>query len=241
MRVTLHDVSKVYQDKTILDSIDLHVEDKQAIAIIGPSGAGKSTLLRLLAKIEEPTNGSLMVNGAALANVKASEYYKSIGFVFQTHNLFPHVSALQNITLPLTKVHHKSEIEAKSRAAYLLKQFGLSAHQNKRPSKLSGGQSQRVSIARSIAHEPALVFLDEPTASLDPVLSQEVLETILKLKQNRIDFVIVTHEIMFAKKVADLIIYMEDGKIVEVGDASILKEPKTQALRAFLKNVYIHA
>lgn len=241
MQLTLKHVYKSYQDKTILDDINVEIQGRQAVAIIGPSGAGKSTLLRLLAKIEEPTLGSIVLNNQDLSAVELTDYYKSVGFVFQTHNLFPHLSALKNITLPLVKVHGKTQETAEERARFLLTQFGLGTHLLKRPSKLSGGQSQRVSIARSIAHEPDVIFLDEPTASLDPVLSQEVLETILKLKQTNIDFVIVTHEIMFAKKVADLIIYMEDGKIVELGDASILANPQTEALKMFLKNVYIHS
>lgn len=239
MELKINNVSKHYDDKLILDQINAHIENREAIAIIGPSGAGKSTLLRLLSKIEEPEFGTICVNDNHLSEVDASAYYKKIGFVFQAHTLFPHLTVLRNITLVLEEVHNIDPIEAEQIAVTLLSNFELANHMHKYASQLSGGQSQRVSIVRSLAISPEVLFLDEPTSALDPVLTQEVLNTILKLREENTDFVIVTHEILFAKKAADYIIFMEDGKIVEMGDVEILENPKTEELKNYLSNVFV--
>lgn len=239
MELKINNVTRYYDDKLILDHINAHIEDKEAIAIIGPSGAGKSTLLRLLSKIEEPDDGSICVNDNHLAEINPEEYYKSIGFVFQAHTLFPHLTVLRNITLVLEQVHKHSKEKAREIATTLLKHFELEDHMHKRASQLSGGQSQRVSIVRSLAITPEVLFLDEPTSALDPVLKQEVLNTILKLREENTDFVIVTHEIAFAKKAADYIVYMQDGRIVEMGDVDILEDPKTEELKSYLSNVFM--
>lgn len=239
MELKIQNVTKKYDDKIILDDINTHIEDKEAIAIIGPSGAGKSTLLRLLSKIEEPDTGSICVNDNHLAEVDAQAYYKHIGFVFQSHTLFPHLSVLRNITLVLEQVHKMDKKEANDIAVKLLTNFELEDHIHKTAGQLSGGQSQRVSIVRSLAISPEVLFLDEPTSALDPVLTQEVLNTILKLREQNKDFVIVTHEILFAKKAADYIIFMKDGRIVEMGDVGILDEPATEELKDYLSNVFM--
>lgn len=239
MELKIKNVYKNYDEKEILIDINAHVVDKDAIAIIGPSGAGKSTLLRLLSMIEKPDSGKICVNDNHLSEIEPEEYYKKIGFVFQSHNLFPHLTVLRNITLILEKVHKKTVEEANKIALKLLDHFELTDHINKRAGQLSGGQSQRVSIVRSLAISPEVLFLDEPTSSLDPILKQEVLKTILKLKVERTNFVIVTHEIMFAKKAADYVIFMDKGKIVEMGDISILDNPKTKELKIFLSNVFL--
>ncbi len=239
MELKLKNIYKTYDNKEILTNINAHIKDKDAIAIIGPSGAGKSTLLRLLSMIEKPDSGNICVNDNHLSEIEPEEYYKKIGFVFQSHNLFPHLTVLRNITLILEKVHNKTVEEANKIALDLLKHFELLEHIGKRAGQLSGGQSQRVSIVRSIAISPEVLFLDEPTSSLDPVLKQEVLKTILKLKVEHTNFVIVTHEILFAKKAADYVIFMEDGKIVEIGDIKILDDPKTDELKLFLSNVFL--
>ncbi len=239
MELKLKNVCKKYDDKDILIDINAHIKDRSAIAIIGPSGAGKSTLLRLLSLIETPDCGRICVNDNHLSEISPEEYYKKIGFVFQTHTLFPHLTVLRNITLILEKVHNKTVVEAKKIALDLLEHFELTEHIHKRAGQLSGGQSQRVSIVRSLAISPEVLFLDEPTSSLDPVLTQEVLKTIIKLKLDNMNFVIVTHEILFAKKAADYIIFMEEGRIVEMGDVSILDDPKTWELKQFLSNVFL--
>ena len=239
MELILKNVMKSYGTTPVLKDISIHLENKFAVAIIGPSGAGKSTLLRLLSKIEETDSGTIQVNQHILNETLADSYYKHIGFVFQSHTLFPHLSVLKNITLVLEKVHKKSKQEANDIALNLLRKFDLEDQANKPPHQLSGGQSQRVSIVRSLAIQPEVLFLDEPTSSLDPVLKQEVLRTILKLKDDHASFVIVTHELLFAKKAADYLIFMKDGQIIEHGDISILAKPQSVELREFLSNEFI--
>ena len=239
MELKVNNVSRYYGGKCILDDINAHIKNKEAIAIIGPSGAGKSTLLRLLSKIEDPDKGEIIVNDYHLDEVDSKEYYKNIGFVFQAHTLFPHLTVLRNITLILEEVHKIPREEANNIATTLLTNFELEDHMHKTASQLSGGQSQRVSIVRSLAISPEVLFLDEPTSALDPVLTQEVLNTILKLREENTDFVIVTHEIAFAKKAADFIVYMQDGKIIEMGDVEILDHPKTEELKNYLSNVFM--
>jgi polar amino acid transport system ATP-binding protein len=239
MILKIDNISKKYDDKDILVDINAQIAGKEAIAIIGPSGAGKSTLLRLLSKIEEPDTGTICVNDNHLSEVDASEYYKHIGFVFQAHTLFPHLTVLRNITLVLEQVHKKTKEAANEIAVNLLTSFELADHMHKTANQLSGGQSQRVSIVRALSISPEVLFLDEPTSALDPVLKQEVLSTILKLREANKDFVIVTHEILFAKKAADYIIFMENGRIVEMGDVDILEKPKTEELKKYLSNVFM--
>jgi len=239
MRLKIENLDKTYDGKIILNNINLDIENRSGIALIGASGAGKSTLLRLLSMIEKPDNGNIYVNEHFLEDTNPEEYYKQIGFVFQSHTLFPHLSVLRNITIILEKVHNKTIEESEEIALKLLRKFNLEEHINKIPKQLSGGQSQRVSIVRSLALNPEVMFLDEPTSALDPVLTQEVLQTILKLREEHMNFVIVTHEILFAKKAADYIIFMEDGKIIEAGDVSILDNPQTDELKKYLSNVFM--
>lgn len=237
MRINLENINLSYHGKPILQDLSLQLDHAEAIAIIGPSGAGKSTLLRLMSKIESPDSGEIHVNDTDVVRIQAKEYYKKVGFVFQSHNLFPHLTALENITLVLEKVHNKTSEEARKIAVDLLTQFELVEHMNKRPSQLSGGQAQRVSIIRSLAISPEVMFLDEPTSALDPILTREVLRTILKLREKNMRFVIVTHELGFAKKVADYILFMEEGKIIEHGPVTILDQPQTQSLKTFVDYV----
>lgn len=239
MELKIENVSKLYDGQEILKNISAHIKDKTGIAIIGPSGAGKSTLLRLLSKIEEPDSGTICVNNHHLDQIDPQEYYKQIGFVFQQHTLFPHLSVLRNITLVLEKVHNVERSIAEETAMELLTKFELEDHVHKSASQLSGGQSQRVSIVRSLAISPEVMFLDEPTSALDPVLTQEVLKTILQLREDHTNFIIVTHEILFAKKAADFIIFMEDGNIIEMGNVSILDNPETEELKQYLSNVFV--
>lgn len=171
--------------------------------------------------------------------IDASDYYKSVGFVFQSHTLFSHLSVLRNITLILEKVHKVPKKQAEEKALKLLRHFDLQDHIHKTAVQLSGGQSQRVSNVRSLALYPKVLFLDEPTSALDPILTQEVLNTILKLREGDMDFVIVTHEILFAKKAADYIIFMVEGDIVEHGDISILDNSQAEALKGYLSNVFL--
>ncbi len=237
MDLRLMDIVQKYEGKVILDHVNLEVKNKSGIAIIGPSGAGKSTLLRLLAGIEDPISGEICLNHHEVTHEDKKEYYKKVGFVFQSHNLFPHLTILRNITLVLEKVHNMDLDKANEVTLALLEQFELIEHKDKTPGKISGGQAQRASIIRSLAISPEVVFLDEPTSALDPILSLEVLRTILKLRESKMNFMIVTHEIEFAKKAADYVVFMENGNIVEHGEIDILDHPKTEQLKSFIKNV----
>lgn len=237
MNLTINNLIKTYGGKTILDHMQIKVEDIQVLALIGASGSGKSTLLRLIAGLEPFENGSINVNGHIVSEVADVAYRKKVGFVFQDHNLFPHLTILDNILLVLEKVHGRNRDEAISEVNALLEQFGLLEHAAKRPHQISGGQAQRASIVRALAIAPELVLLDEPTSSLDPILTHEVLNAVKLLAEQKKDFVIVTHEIGFAREVADYIIFMEDGKIVEHGTKEILSKPQTQPLKAFLNKV----
>lgn len=237
MKIVTEHLTHIYDGNEVIKDVNLSIEGVESIALIGPSGAGKSTLLRLLCKIEEASIGKLFVNDVSVNEADAKEYYKKVGFVFQSHNLFPHLSAIENITLVLEKVHKFSRDDAYKKARQLLEQFGLSEHSHKRPSQLSGGQAQRVSIVRSLAIEPEVLFLDEPTSALDPILTREVLRTILELRNQHKKFIIVTHELGFARKAADYVIYMEDGVVIEEGNVDILNHPKTKELREFVEYV----
>lgn len=237
MNLTINNLIKTYGGKTILDQMQIKVEDIQVLALIGASGSGKSTLLRLIAGLESFENGSINVNGHTVSEVSDVDYRKKVGFVFQDHNLFPHLTILDNILLVLEKVHGREREEAVREVNALLEQFGLQEHALKRPHQISGGQAQRASIVRALAIAPELVLLDEPTSSLDPILTHEVLNAVKLLAEQKKDFVIVTHEIGFAREVADYIIFMEDGKIVEHGTNEILSKPQTQPLKAFLNKV----
>ncbi|MGM0508754.1 MAG: amino acid ABC transporter ATP-binding protein [Fusobacteriota bacterium] len=236
MNLILNNLKKDYDIK-VLKGINIDLKEKHVIGIIGPSGGGKSTLLRLLAGLEEPTKGSIILNGLEIKKDNLKEYHKEVGFVFQSHSLFPHLTVLENITVILEKIHKIDPKEAEKKAIYLLDEFGLIEHVNKKPSEISGGQSQRVSIVRSLAIEPEVLFFDEPTSSLDPVLTYDVLETINKLKEEKKDFIIVTHEIGFARDVADYILFIDEGKIMEHGTPDILGTPQTDSLKNFLSKV----
>lgn len=237
MNLKIENLSKSY-DKSVLKNINLSIEDHHIIAVIGPSGGGKSTLLRLIAGIEEAEEGKIIINNIELSKNNIKEYHKKIGFVFQNHSLFPHMTVIKNITLILEKIHKIPSNLALEKSKLLLEKFGLIEHMEKKPRQLSGGQAQRVSIVRSLAINPDILFFDEPTSSLDPVLSYEVLESILKLKEEKKDFIIVSHEIGFAKEVADYILFIDKGYIVEQGGKEILDKPQSPELREFLSKVF---
>lgn len=236
MKLKLEHLHKKFSNKLVLEDLNLSIENKSIIGVIGPSGGGKSTLLRMIAGFESISSGNIFINDIDVKNDK-TKLHKNCGFVFQSDNLFLHLTVLRNITIVLEKVHKIPVEQAREKALKLLKQFGLAEHVYKKPHQLSGGQSQRVSIIRALAIEPSVLLFDEPTSSLDPVLSYDVLETILELGKKEKDFIIVTHEIGFVKEVADYIIYINQGKIVEHGDISILENPASDDLKLFLSKV----
>ncbi len=240
MTLKLKNMFKEYDGTYVLNDINLDIKDKNVISIIGNSGGGKSTLLNILSGYTKASEGSIIVNEHILKNNEKNlfEYRKNIGIVFQSYNLFPHISVLRNITLILEKVHKYSKKEAFERAAFLLEKFRLCEHRNKRPNQMSGGQQQRLAIVRALSYKPEMMFFDEPTAALDPSLTNEVLDTIKGLKDDGVHFMISTHEMGFAKNVADYVLFLNDGIIIEQGSPNdIFENPKTEELKMFLSNI----
>ena len=239
MRLEIEDLSKRYGDTDALDHVTLSVPaETNTLTLIGPSGGGKSTLLRLIGGLEPADSGSIRVDGNDIASGDLLQQRRRNGYLFQSFNLFPHLDALANITLPLEKVHGSSATDAKHRANECLERFGMASHSHKRPNQLSGGQQQRVALARAIAHEPELLILDEPTSALDPEMTSEVLELIAKLREEGQSIVLSTHEIGFAKSISDQVAFLADGKVTESGPADTLfGSPETSALTNFLSKV----
>jgi len=236
MTIKLENVTKRY-DKTILNNINLNIKGYKSVAIIGKSGCGKSTLLRLLSGIEACTYGLIRIKDTEITETNIKTFQKKIGIVFQQHNLFPHISVLKNITLILEKTRGHSNEQAEKKAITLLNRLHLHGEIHKLPPFISGGQAQRASIARALSTDPDILFLDEPTAALDPILSAEVLDSILELKESGTTFIFVTHEIDFVRNFADYIVFMDQGEIVEEGPVEILNNPKTGILKSFVKKV----
>ncbi len=240
MKLDLHGVSKKFGEHRALDSVTLDLDNVEVLALIGPSGGGKSTLLRILAGLEYPDTGSVAINGKLLVFRESDlqRHRRGVGVVFQGFNLFPHLTALENIVLPLEKVHGVSAAEARRTALDLLGRFQLEAHAAKRPAELSGGQKQRVAIARALAIKPALLLFDEPTSALDPEMTAEVLEVIEELKKEGRDFILVTHQMGFARRVADRVVFLADGRLIESGPAEqVFDSPKTPVCRDFLAKI----
>ncbi|WP_395743450.1 amino acid ABC transporter ATP-binding protein [Prosthecobacter sp.] len=241
MRLETHGVTKRYGAHAALDGASLATgEEARVIALLGPSGGGKSTLLRVLGSLLVPDDGHVSVDGRALPHDEegALKERRGNGFVFQGYNLFPHLTALQNITLPLQEVHGMDEARAQERALELLHRLGLAGHENKRPSQLSGGQQQRAAIARALAPKPRLLLLDEPTSALDPVMTGEVLDVIRELAEVGQSIVLATHEISFARKVADWVVFLAAGKVQESSAAGeFFERPKTEMARGYLEGL----
>ncbi len=233
MKIDIKNLVHTY-DKDVLKDLSLTLEEYHSIGIIGVSGSGKSTLIRLLSGLEKATQGELSINGD---DVSSDVYKKKIGFVFQNHNLFPHLSLKRNITLILEKTRNVEADKASAIADKYLNLLHLSDQHYKLPKNVSGGQAQRASLARALAMDPEIIFLDEPTSSLDPILTDEVLSAVEELKGLGKDFIFVTHVMSFVKDFADYVIFLEDGKIIEHGEPHILDHPKTNNLKAFMKKV----
>jgi polar amino acid transport system ATP-binding protein len=240
MELHAHDLKKIYDEHLVLDHLNFDLSDISSLVIIGPSGGGKTTLLRIIAGLETPTGGTLKVNNHEIVFKEdlLRDYRKNIGMVFQAYNLFPHLTAVQNITLPLTKVHNYSRDDAEDRALTLLKRFRLEEHGHKKPSQLSGGQKQRIAISRAVAANPEVLLLDEPTSALDPEFTAEVLDLIEELREDGMQLIMVTHEMGFARHVADHILFMADGDISESAPPELLFDGSPNpAVRQFLDRV----
>ncbi len=233
MNITINNLTKKYDNQVVLDDVCINVQNVGTIGIIGESGCGKSTLLRQLAGIETPDSGTIDINGISPITNKIA-FQEKIGVVFQKHNLFPHLTLKENISLIIRKTKKLDKSDADNKALDLLKKLFIENEANKKPSMVSGGQAQRCSIARALSTDPELIFLDEPTAALDPILTSEVLKSVTTLKNEGINFIFVTHEISFLKNIADYIIFFKNGRICEHGVASCLLNPKTKELQEFL-------
>ncbi len=233
--IELQGVVKRFGDFTALNDIDLAVAPQEVVVVIGPSGSGKSTLIRCINRLEAHDEGRIVVDGVELTddprNIQAIR--KETGMVFQQFNLYPHLTVLDNITLSPRLVRGLSKADAEARAMKLLERVQIPEQANKRPGQLSGGQQQRVAIARSLAMEPKVILFDEPTSALDPEMINEVLEVMTDLATEGMTMIVVTHEMGFARQVADRVVFMADGEIVEVGTPEHFftnpTEPRTQA------------
>ncbi len=240
MHLTLSKVTKTFAGHRVIDDLTADFGELRSLALIGPSGGGKSTLLRIIAGLENPDFGTVALNGETVCFDEPAlrEHRRHLGVVFQAFNLFPHLTALANITLPLEKVHGLSPAEAEHIAVESLRRFALADHAHKRPAELSGGQKQRVAIARAIAIKPRLLLFDEPTSALDPEMTAEVLDVIDELKNEGRDFLLVTHEMGFARHVADRVAFLADGRIVEHAPAAeLFATPQSAACRDFLARI----
>jgi len=243
MTLDLQHLSKAFGDQKVIDDLTLTLEDKKSLVLIGPSGGGKTTLLRLMAGLEEADQGLITINGHTLEQDERSlrEYRKKVGIVFQNYNLFPHLTAMENILLPMVEVHGQDPGVAKKEAMELLGRFNLEEHAHKKPAALSGGQKQRIAICRAVAIKPELLILDEPTSALDPEYTSEVLDLIGELRQEGMELILVTHEIGFAQEVGDHIFFVADGGVLQNGSTKeVLGKSDNPRVRAFLSKVLKH-
>ncbi len=240
MKISLQQICKRFDGHLVLDAISLELEKVHTLALIGPSGGGKSTLLRIIGGLEHPDSGEVRINGERVIfeEEPLRQHRRTIGTVFQAFNLFPHLTALQNITLPLEKVHGHAPAAAAEIARQMLVRFRLDAHAGKRPAELSGGQRQRVAIARAISIKPRLLLFDEPTSALDPEMTAEVLDVIRELRDEGRDFILVTHEMGFARLVADQAAFVSGGRILEAGPVGkLFDDPASPQTRDFLSKI----
>ena len=234
------DLKKNFHDLEVLKGINFKVEKGDIVAVIGPSGSGKSTFLRCLNCMEDPTSGKIIFNGVDIADMKVdiNVHRRHMGMVFQHFNLFPNYTVLQNMTLAPTMLKKMSKAEAVKKAEQLLDRVGLLDKKDVYPVTLSGGQKQRVAIARALAMNPKIMLFDEPTSALDPEMVGEVLDVMKELAREGMTMVVVTHEMGFARDVADRIIFMDDGYIVEEEKPEeMFAHPKTERCRNFLASV----
>ena len=238
--VTIEDLHKSYGGLEVLKGIDLSVHKGEAVVIVGSSGSGKSTCLRCINRLEEPTSGRIVVGGHEVTGkgVDLNALRRRIGMVFQGINLYPHRTAKDNVTLALRKVARLSAAEADAKALYHLEMVGLAERANYYPSQLSGGQQQRVGIARSLALEPQVMLFDEPTSALDPELVGEVLNVMDKTRKSGMTMIVVTHEMQFAREVADRVVFMEQGRVLDIGTPEeVLINPRHQRIVDFVSRL----
>lgn len=234
----VRDLTKRFGANEVLKGIDLSMAEGEVVALIGASGSGKSTLLRCVNRLETPSGGSIRFRGTEVTNENVNAMRREIGMVFQRFNLFPHLTALANVTLAPTKVLRQPAPDAENEARHLLEQVHLGAKADSYPSELSGGQQQRVAIARALSLRPALMLFDEPTSALDPELVGEVLEVMRELAQAGMTMLVATHEMGFAREVAHRVVFLDNGRILEEGPPDqVLEAPREARTREFLARV----
>ncbi|HEX5989808.1 MAG TPA: amino acid ABC transporter ATP-binding protein [Solirubrobacterales bacterium] len=236
----LREVTKAFGEREVLRGIELTVREHEAVALIGASGSGKSTLLRCVDLLEEVDDGDVFLDGEVITDpaVDPVAVRRRFGLVFQAYNLFPHMTALENVMLGERRAHGASRTEAEARGRELLARFGLAGREDDRPDNLSGGQQQRVAIARAFAGRPRVMLLDEVTSALDPELVGEVLAAVRDLKAEGMTMLIATHEMGFAREVADQVAFLHEGRIVEQGPpAQVLEAPQRAETRRFLSRL----
>ncbi len=241
--VQLQGVVRRYGDFTALKGIDMSVREGEVVVIIGPSGSGKSTLLRTINQLEKHDAGRIIVNGVEMTDDMRtlSKIRTETGMVFQQFNLFPHLTVLRNLTLAPQKVRHMSQSEAEELALRLLNRVGIPEQAQKFPGQLSGGQQQRVAIARALAMNPKVMMFDEPTSALDPEMINEVLKVMGELAADGMTMICVTHEMGFARNVADRVIFMDEGEIVEMGTSEeFFNNPREPRTKLFLDQILTH-
>ena len=238
MKQSIKGLKKNFGSLQVLKGIDAAIEENEVVCIIGPSGSGKSTFLRCLNRLEEITDGEILIDGVHLSKENENEVRTEMGMVFQSFNLFPHMSVLDNVTIGPRKVRRIDRKEAEKKALELLGRVGLGDKADVYPSSLSGGQKQRVAIARALAMNPKIILFDEPTSALDPEMVGEVLDVMKGLTHGGMTLVIVTHEMGFAREVADRVLFMDEGYIIEQGTPDeIFNHPKEERTKNFLSKV----
>ncbi|WP_173945795.1 amino acid ABC transporter ATP-binding protein [Microvirga terrae] len=239
--IEMKNVVKSFGLFTALHGVDLQVREGEIVVVIGPSGSGKSTLIRCINQLEEHNGGEIIVDGAQVGHGRKSTVLTEVGMVFQSFNLFPHMTVLRNVALGPVRVRGLSWAAAEERAQRLLARVGLEGHVGKYPAQLSGGQQQRVGIARALAMEPKVLLFDEPTSALDPEMVGEVLDVMQQLAKTGVTMVVVTHEMGFARRVADRVVFMDGGRIIEEGPPDeIFSSPRDPRLGSFLQAVLSH-
>ena len=240
--IRLEKVNKMFGDLHVLKDVDLTVAEGEKLVIIGPSGSGKSTTVRCMNFLEEPTSGKVFVAGQELTHRNKRQVVReNMSMVFQQFNLYPHMTVLKNLTLVPMKLHHKTREEAEALAYHYLDVVGLRDKAGAYPTTLSGGQQQRIAIARALCCQSRIILFDEPTSALDPETIQEVLDVMIKLASENITMVVVTHEMGFARKVADRVVFMADGQIIEEGTPEhFFENPQNPRVKQFLGKILKH-
>lgn len=236
--IKIENLKKTFGKNEVLKGISTEIKEQEVIAVIGPSGSGKSTFLRCINRLEEPTSGNVTIDGTLITEKNIMKVRENLGMVFQHFHLFPHKTVLENLTYAPINVKGVSKAEATKTAEDLLRKVGLFKKRNEYPNRLSGGQKQRVAIARALAMNPTVMLFDEPTSALDPEMVKEVLEVMKSLAHTGMTMIIVTHEMGFAREVADRILFLEGGKLIEdAAPEEFFTSPKSVRAKEFLEKV----